>query len=544
MLRLISFLLLFLSFSLLASSVAQATSSQFGDTGLISQPTAQTLNEGNICVGIWANCSDGIDSGTAQSGNSNMIIPTTITMGLGTFMEAYGSYPNLLFNGDEDGSGRGFANAGFRFRVYGKRSDSFRLAVDIQGRRSVSDDPSFDGLTDYVGRFIATLKKETFAIHANAGYAKNDSPDLVNYDDQMLLGGGVEYSLATRLRLVAEFSLETEKIGGLGEPSEATAGFQYFITPHLTMNLGASIGLSDASPPWRVILGLTTCQGVGTFNRPVTKLVETVDVVEEPIAPVKLSKIRVLSPLISKVAIADSPISHLEVPVNDPNEAIIIDPTDRLKTPAVNSLGVSPIGPMGALNAPEKTPLPAQPFSAKVRRRFRFPELTYAFNQWDLSEEGRKSISLVAEELRKENKYFIVSIEGHTDDVGSEAYNQSLSFRRAVAAATHMVLRDGFDPARIFVKGYGESRPINDNSADEGRARNRRVELLILVPEGYEDLEIPGNQASPTVQGDDSALIQKVPLIDPLAIEQAIMEKTGAETAQPTGAFSQVDKVK
>jgi hypothetical protein len=200
---------------------------------------------------------------------------------------------------------------------------------------------------------------------------------------------------------------------------------------------------------------------------------------------------------------------------------------------------------MGALDSPDKTALPEQSFPAKVRRLFRFPELTYAFNQWDLSEEGRKSISLVAEELRKENKYFIVSIEGHTDDVGSEAYNKTLSFKRAVAAATHMVLRDGFDPARIFVKGFGESRPIDDNADDEGRARNRRVELLILVPEGYEeiDLETPEDENAPA-SGDSSASLQKGPVIDPLAIEQAIMEKTGAETAQPTGAFSQVDKVK
>ncbi len=543
--RFILFLCLLLSFLLLASPVALATSTQFGDTGLLSQPTAQTLNEGNICIGIWANCSDGIDSGSSLSGDSNLIIPTTITMGLGTFIETYGSYPNLLFNGDEDGSGRGFANAGFKFRVHGKRSDNFRLAVDLQGRRSVSDDPDYDGLTDYVSHFIATIKRDTFAFHANVGYAINDSPSTISYDDQILLGGGVEYSLATRIRLIAEFSLETEKISGLGEPSDVTVGFQYFITPHLTMNLGASAGLSDASPDWRVLLGLTTCQGVGTFNRPVTKLVDPDTLIDEPVEPVRISKIKTLTPLISKIALAESPISHLEVPVDDPNQAIIIDPSDRLQTPEVNVLDVSPIGPMGTLKPVDKTLLPEEPFPAKVHRRFRFPELTYAFNQWGLSEEGRRSISLVAEELRKENMYFILSIEGHTDDVGSEVYNQTLSFRRAVAAATHIVLRDGFDPARIFVKGYGESRPIDDNAADAGRARNRRVELLVLVPEGYEEIEIESikDEAGSSSQGDDSTQRQEEPIIDPLAIEQAIMEKTGTETARPTGAFSQVDRV-
>ncbi len=318
MLRFVFFLCLSLSFSLLNSSVTQATSTQFGDTGLLSQPTAQTLNEGNICIGLWANCSDGVDTDSNLSSSSSTIIPATITMGLGTFMEVYGSYPNLLFNGDEDSSGRGSANAGFKFRVYGKRADRFRLALDLQGRRSVSDDPEFDGLTDYVSRFIATIKMDTFAIHGNVGYAVNDSPSSIDYDDQVLLGGGVEYSLATRLRLIAEASIESEKISGLGEPSEFTAGFQYFITPHLTMNLGGSVGLSDASPDWRILLGLTTCQGVGTFNRPVPKMVDDSDFIDEPPEPIKVSKIRILSPLLSKASVAESPISHLEVPIKNP----------------------------------------------------------------------------------------------------------------------------------------------------------------------------------------------------------------------------------
>jgi len=539
----ISSLCFFLSFTLLASSVALATSTQFGETGLLSQPTAQTLNEGNICVGIWANCSDSVDSGPSLSDNSSLIIPTTITMGLGTFMETYGSYPNVLFNGDEDASGRGFANVGFKFRVYGKRSDTFRMAFGLQARRSISDDPEYDGLTDYVSHFIATIKRDTFALHANVGYAINDSPQSVAYDDQIFMGGGIEYSLATRLRLITEFSIETEKVFGLGEPTEVTAGLKYFITPHLTMNLAGSIGISDASPDWRVLLGLTTCQGVGTFNRPVPELVDLDEVIDEPLEPIKVSKIKMLTPLLSKASVAESPVSRWEVPVNGPDETVVIDPLDRLAVPSVKPFNASPIGPMGSQAVSEKIPLPEKPFAAKVHRRFRFPEVSYAFNQWDLSEEGRRSLSLVAEELRKENIFFIVSIEGHTDDVGSEVYNQTLSFKRAVAAATHIVLRDGFDPARLFVKGYGESRPIGDNGSEEGRASNRRVELLILVPEGYEGVEIE-SEPNNAPQGDGSALLQKNPTIDPLAIEQAIMEKTGAETAKPSGAFSQVDRVK
>lgn len=489
MMRILVSLVMFLSMLLLVSPGAFATTTQFGDTGLLSQPVAQTLHEGNICVGIFANCSDGVGS-VLQPPDSTVIIPAVITMGLGTFIEAYGSYPDIYFSGDEAGSGRGYANAGLKVRVMGKRTDLFRLAFDLQGRHSLSENKELDGLTDFVGRLIGSYKMESFGLHANVGYAVNESPDIVDYDNQIIFGTGVDYYLATRLRMIAEYSYETEKVSGQDGASEVTLGFQYFLTPHLTINAGASVGLTDASPDWRILFGLTACQGVGTFNRPVSKLVSTEEVEVAPEPPRKASKIQVLSPLISTSPAEVSPISHLEVPLTTADREIIVDPVDRLKAPLLSVLEASPVGPIAAQDSAAAIPLPVQPFVAQVLRKFRFPELTFALNQWDLSAAGMESISLVVEELRRENQYFIVSIEGYTDDIGSESYNQLLAFKRAVAVATHMVLKDGFDPARIFVKSFGESRPIADNADDEGRAKNRRVELLILVPEGYENMSL------------------------------------------------------
>ena len=78
--------------------------------------------------------------------------------------------------------------------------------------------------------------------------------------------------------------------------------------------------------------------------------------------------------------------------------------------PAIKQLEASPIGPMGNLSDSEKTKLPEQPFQAKAKRQFRFPEMTFSFNQWGLSEDGQRTISLVAEELRREKRFFVVSI--------------------------------------------------------------------------------------------------------------------------------------
>ncbi len=74
-----------------------------------------------------------------------------------------------------------------------------------------------------------------------------------------------------------------------------------------------------------------------------------------------------------------------------------------------------------------------------------------------------------------------VKIDGHTDSVGDAKHNLALSERRAHAVKTILVSR-GVQEKQIEVRGYGESKPIADNGSAEGRAKNRRVELHIDVP--------------------------------------------------------------
>ncbi|MFY9550696.1 MAG: OmpA family protein [Thermoanaerobaculia bacterium] len=73
-----------------------------------------------------------------------------------------------------------------------------------------------------------------------------------------------------------------------------------------------------------------------------------------------------------------------------------------------------------------------------------------------------------------------VSIEGHTDSIGSEAYNQRLSERRAAAVKAYLLKSGATDGSRVKTTGHGKSQPIADNSTEEGRFKNRRVEILIL----------------------------------------------------------------
>ena len=69
-----------------------------------------------------------------------------------------------------------------------------------------------------------------------------------------------------------------------------------------------------------------------------------------------------------------------------------------------------------------------------------------------------------------------ISIGGHTDSIGAEAYNEGLSGRRAEATRRYFIDK-GIPPGRLEARGYGESQPVASNDSADGRAQNRRVEL-------------------------------------------------------------------
>jgi outer membrane protein OmpA-like peptidoglycan-associated protein len=72
-----------------------------------------------------------------------------------------------------------------------------------------------------------------------------------------------------------------------------------------------------------------------------------------------------------------------------------------------------------------------------------------------------------------------VLLEGHTDSVGNDAYNQTLSGRRADAVKTWLVGKEALDAARLRTQGFGESKPVASNDTDQGRQKNRRVVAVI-----------------------------------------------------------------
>ena len=109
--------------------------------------------------------------------------------------------------------------------------------------------------------------------------------------------------------------------------------------------------------------------------------------------------------------------------------------------------------------------------------------LTFKHSSNDLSDKGLNYLKKIALDIQKEGDY-IVEISGHTDSIGSKVYNQKLSERRA-NAAREALISDGVSPDLIVAVGEGELKPIASNMLNEGRAKNRRIEMKLVKKDQY-----------------------------------------------------------
>ncbi len=127
---------------------------------------------------------------------------------------------------------------------------------------------------------------------------------------------------------------------------------------------------------------------------------------------------------------------------------------------------------------PPPPPPPAKPKPApKVERTIILDDVLFDFDKSNIkSDAGAILDRLVA--FMNENKDKKANLAGHTDNVGTDAYNQALSERR-VASVKDYVVKKGVDGGRVSGQGFGESKPIADNKTAEGRAKNRRVEIKV-----------------------------------------------------------------
>lgn len=515
--------------------LANASPGQSGSSGLLNVSSAETLDAGNICVGAWSCYSENNNLSTKNS----LIMPVTITMGIGTFWEVYGAYPNVLFNGDDDASGRGTLDLGTKLRFFGGRSSDLKMAVDLLAQRHISESRKIDGATDLSAKLVTSYNKDDFGVHVSAGYLKPGSLLGQNLESDYIFGAGVEYMVIPRLKLLGEITAGTNKYYMEDHREwlaprivsdytvEASVGAQYFVNPHFTLNSAIATGLGPNDPEIKFLFGISSCQGVGTYVKPIPSVgrrAQAKDKVKEALKPLKI--IPISSLLLKAAAPQSAPVSKIEVELEADREEILIKPygqiviapqqaSSNLTSPVIpveiplkardeeitlqplkiedreasaidytmdRVRGITPLFGVDVKGSQVALPAAAVlPERMSVYRKFRFPDVTFDFDQWTLSSGGKKMLAEVAEQIRKDKKWLYIKIDGHTDAIGSLSYNMDLSLKRAVAAATYLISHEGIDPAKVFIKGLGKSVPIADNNTADGRRKNRRTEILFLV---------------------------------------------------------------
>ena len=130
--------------------------------------------------------------------------------------------------------------------------------------------------------------------------------------------------------------------------------------------------------------------------------------------------------------------------------------------------------PAPAAKAPAPAPAPA----VAAQKVTYAADAFFDFDKSVLKPEGRAKLDDLVSKIQGINLEVIIAV-GHTDWVGSEAYNQRLSVRRAEAVKAYLVSK-GIERNRIYTEGKGEKQPIADNRTAEGRAKNRRVEVEVV----------------------------------------------------------------
>jgi len=136
----------------------------------------------------------------------------------------------------------------------------------------------------------------------------------------------------------------------------------------------------------------------------------------------------------------------------------------------------APVAPR-AVEAPP-APAPAAPQAPAASKVTYAADAFFDFDKSTLKPAGKAKLDDLVGKVKGINLEVIIAV-GHTDNVGSDVYNQKLAVKRAESVKAYLVSK-GIEKNRIYTEGKGEKQPVADNKTTEGRAKNRRVEIEVV----------------------------------------------------------------
>jgi len=176
----------------------------------------------------------------------------------------------------------------------------------------------------------------------------------------------------------------------------------------------------------------------------------------------------------------------------------LVFPFGRAPSPAPRALAspVSAPPPPAPVAAPAPAVVPAPPppiAVAPARRRVSFSaDSLFGFDESTVRPEGRPGLDRIARELA-DTQFDVVTVEGHTDRLGSRAYNEKLSLQRAEAVKAYLVTSGGLNPAKVSAVGKGAADPVTKPGDCRGGTRNAKL-IACLQPDRRVEVEVAGTR--------------------------------------------------
>jgi len=149
---------------------------------------------------------------------------------------------------------------------------------------------------------------------------------------------------------------------------------------------------------------------------------------------------------------------------------------DLMPKPAAKPMVTPPPPPVKPAMKPAAKPA-AKP-KPVVEKVTLAADVLFDFDKAVLKTEGKNKLDDLAGKVKAINLEVVIAI-GHTDSIGSDAYNQKLSVRRAESVKAYLVSKR-VEPNRIYTEGKGEKQPVASNKTKDGRQKNRRVEIEVI----------------------------------------------------------------
>jgi len=316
-----------------------------------------------------------------------------------------------------------------------------------------------DGVT-IEPRLLAALHMGRIELGGNLGYKfRGTHPDGIPWADEIAMAfnaevGIIEDSLWFQAELFGGKQVNTD-VEGADFPFEALAGLVYGLTENFDLHGGAGLGFTDGlgDPDFRVVAGIRY-----RHNAPRHEGFEDND--EDGV----LDKD---DDCPTEVEDADGFEDEDGCPEEDNDEDGIPDDKDECPDLPEEQGGDGD-------GCPEKTYVKIEGGQMEI-----FGKVRFKTGSSEIDKKSDPLLDQIAAAMKANPQVKRVRVEGHTDDVGGSDLNQRLSEERASSVKSALVDR-GVDSGRLESKGYGESRPTAPNQTAAGRAKNRRVEFIIV----------------------------------------------------------------